>query len=270
MSLRKDKKVTEFVPLDKKRIEADMAARGVLADVKVYELIPSTNTAAEEYARENPNVCAIFVAEEQSAGSGRLGRRFHSPRGAGLYMTLLFTPSGVKTDGVWLTTLAAVAVRRAIKRLSTLDPKIKWVNDLYLDGKKAAGILAKASLDEKGGIKYSVIGIGINVLDIPLPEEIKEIATSLEAAGGGRIDRNLLASAIAEEFFSALNENCEALIAEYKKASIVLGKRVRVIKPDLEYYATATDITESGELLLLREDGKKEILSTGEVSIRDF
>ena len=270
MPLHRDKKVTDFVPLDKKRIEGELKARGVLADVRVFELIPSTNTAAEEYAKEFPNVCAIFAAEEQSAGSGRLGRRFLSPRGAGLYMTLLFCPEGVKCEGVWMTTLAAVAVRRAIKSLCPLDPQIKWVNDLYLDGKKAAGILAKASLDAMGGIKYALIGIGINVLDTPLPEEIKDIATSLEAAGGGRIDRNLLIAEIAKEFFSAIKEPPELLIEEYKSTSLVLGKKIRVITANEEYYATATDITDSGELVLLREDGKREIISTGEVSIRDF
>ena len=270
MALFKPKKVTNFVPLDKKRITEELLSRGIEAECVVYDTIPSTNTAAAEYGRKNPGACALFLAEEQSAGSGRLGRRFYSPKGAGLYMTLLFTPDGEESGGVWLTTLTAVAVRRAIKRLAPLNPSIKWVNDLYLDGKKLAGILAKASLDEMGGIKYAIIGIGINILDTPLPDEIKDIATSLEAAGGGRIDRNILAATIAENFFLALGDSRESLIKEYKSTSLVLGKRVRVIKSDEEYYAEATDITERGELVLTLDNGEKEILSTGEVSIKDF
>ena len=270
MALFNDKKVTKFIPLDKKRIEEELLARGITLRTEVYDLIPSTNTAALEFARENPDRCAIFLAEAQSAGSGRLGRRFHSPEGAGLYMTLLIYPEGVKCDGVWLTTLAAVALRRAVKNLTPLDPKIKWVNDLYIDGKKLAGILARASLDEKGGARHLLIGIGINVYDAPLPEDIRETATSIEAAGGGRIDRNALAAEITKELFSALKESPDTLIAEYKNASLVLGKRIKVIEADGEYYATATDITDSGELILTKDDKKRVILSTGEVSIRDF
>ena len=266
----KKQDATGALSADKREIDALLKANSVDAESFVYGLVPSTNLLAEEYAKANPGKNALFVANEQSAGSGRLGRSFFSPGGKGLYMTLLFHPEKAKADGVWITAVAAVAVRRAIMRLSPIDPRIKWVNDLYADGKKLCGILAKASLDAKGEPNYILVGIGINLYKGAFPDEIKEIATSIETAGGGRVDRNTLAAEITKEFFAALDQRQNDLIEEYKRASLVLGKKIKTVTATDSYYATATDITDSGELVLIKEDGKRVIFSTGEVSIRDF
>jgi BirA family biotin operon repressor/biotin-[acetyl-CoA-carboxylase] ligase len=237
----------------------------------------STNERAKRYPLE---VChdeeidlgadsgaSLFIADSQSAGRGRLGRSFVSNGGAGIYMSFRFTTDAPLSRVVAITPFAAVAVCRATEALCGIPCDIKWVNDVYVRGKKLAGILTESSICPDG--KAAVIcGIGINVKRSAMPPEVASIATSLEDHGA-QIDPCELMALIAEEFIGGFkNPLSSETVAEYKRRSFLTGKRVRVISPSGEYSATVTGITDSYELCITTDSGEAKSLSTGEVSLK--
>lgn len=256
--------------LDKLRIRRKIGALFKELSINVYKKIDSTNTQAKLHAERVRCGNAIFVASEQTAGRGRLGRSFVSNKNKGLYLSILLNEKLPPEFATALTTYMAVVASRAIFSLSGVTPDIKWVNDLYLGGKKCAGILTEGKASESGDtLDYAVVGIGINLCKQDFPDEVKAIATTLEDECKKRVNRCDLAALIVKEFFEGLHLVGSRKIAEeYKSHSFLIGKQVTVIKPTLEYAATVKDITDKCELLLTLEDGTEEILSTGEVSVR--
>lgn len=238
--------------------------------IKVYKKIDSTNTRAKIFAENKIGTNAVFIANEQTAGRGRLGRTFVSSKGKGLYLSILLNEKLPPEFATSLTTYMAVIASRAISSLLGVTPDIKWVNDLYLGGKKCAGILTEGKASESGdALDFAVVGIGINLYKQEFPDEVKAIATTLEDESERKVNRCDLAALIVKEFFENLHLVGSPEIAEeYKSRSFLIGKQVTVIKPTLEYEATVKDITDKCELLLALEDGTEEILSTGEVSVR--
>lgn len=236
----------------------------------VYKTIDSTNTQAKIAAERGEYKRAVFIAGEQTAGRGRLGRSFVSSENKGLYLSILLNEELSASLATSLTTYMAVAASRAIRTLSGLEVKIKWVNDLYSGGKKLAGILTEGKAADGGErLAYAVVGIGINVRSQEFPEDVKGIATTLEDECQTSFDVNELASLIINEFFADLHlVGTKQIADEYKSRSFVIGKHVTVVKPTVRYEALVTDITDKCELKLLLADGTEEILSTGEVSIR--
>ena len=235
-----------------------------------YQTIDSTNTQAKLYAEREEGKNAVFIASEQTAGRGRLGRSFISEAGKGLYLSILLG-GGFKPDfAVSLTTYMAVIASRAIEQLSGIETKIKWVNDIYAGGKKLSGILTEGkSANDGKTLSYAVVGIGINLLKQEFTEEVRSVATTLEDECGEVIDINSLTALIVEEFFENLDYAGSLKIAEeYKRRSFLIGEDVNVIKPSGEYQARVVDITDKCELVLALPDGTTEILSTGEVSVR--
>lgn len=229
----------------------------------------STNRLAAAYAAEHPGVDAVFVAGRQTAGEGRLGRRFESPAGAGLYMTILLHPTLPPADVLRLTTCAAIAVRRAIFALCGRAPDVKWVNDLWFDGKKAAGILAKGVLSPDGKtLAYALLGIGVNLTPAVLPPEVAAVATSLAEATGVAPTAKALAEAILRELPDESGYASPALLSEYRAASCLIGRDVTVFHGAETYPARVLDVTEEAALRVLRADGTVEDLSSGEVSVR--
>ena len=227
----------------------------------------STNRVAKELAENGAAEGTLVVADRQSMGKGRLGRSFFSPEG-GIYMSLVLRPKLSAERAVLITTGAAVAVARAIERVSKLTAGIKWVNDIFVDGKKVCGILAEAGLDpEREAPSYVVLGVGINVKRQYVPEELKEIVGCLEDAGQTLLKEDLIA-AVWEEF-AVLYENLSTAVymEEYKERSVLINKEVVVYGQTGEYTAIVTDIDKEGHLVIDRE-GKREELSFGEVSIR--
>ena len=179
----------------------DLLGRSDLA-LTVYSECDSTNLRAIEYARENGTHDAVFLADSQTAGRGRLGRSFLSPAGRGIYLSILTARLPRGEDAVSVTAYAAVAVCRAIERLTSLSPVIKWVNDIYVGGRKVAGILAQGIVapgsNELSGV---VMGVGINVLGKELDPEIDAIATTLEREGDAP-DRERLVTEIISRLWS--------------------------------------------------------------------
>lgn len=237
--------------------------------ITVYDVTDSTNERAKEFAASDNFKDCAFIADCQTAGRGRLDRRFFSPSGVGLYMSILTGRLKNANDGLRVTAIAAVAVCRAAEKLTGAAPKIKWVNDVYLGGRKLCGILTAGALSEDGRMKYTVSGIGVNLHSFDMPTELREIATTLEDETGKRVDRELFASSVISEFFSLLDTDFSAVCEEYRRRSFLIGKEVTVVGSTESYRALVTGIDEDCSLLVER-DGKAAKLSTGEVSIRDF
>jgi len=211
----------------------------------------------------------VVVAASQSAGMGRKGRAFCSPKG-GLYFSVLLKPSLAVSKVHYLTFCAAVAVCRSLEEICDFKPDIKWVNDIFFGGKKLAGISTDTTFSaELMGIDSVVIGIGIN-LD-GTPSEVNNIATDIKTITGKVGFKNRLLASILNNLYTTTKELYEHgignIITEYKNHCFILGKEIIVHDVNEEYKATAKDITLQGGLLIKRNNGASKILSFAEVSI---
>ena len=252
--------------LNIERIQKELNNFGIsLPKIIFYEETDSTNQRAREYARENPESRepVVFIANGQTAGRGRRGRSFVSQKGAGIYISILTYPDSTGFDATAETTRAAVCLARAIESLCNCEIKIKWVNDLYLGGKKLAGILTEGEVDNNGKIAYQVVGMGINVYKNAISDEISAIATSIEDENIMPPDRSILAARIIKEL-TAASEDC---YSEYKARSFIIGKEVTVIKLTESYEAIVLDINPDFSLKIQTTKGE-ENLFTGEVSLK--
>lgn len=243
--------------------------------IHVYKSIDSTNQLGKRMAVDGAPHGSIFLAEEQTDGRGRRGRSFFSPKGKGLYMSILLRPTGTAEEAVLTTTAAGVAVCRALSKTFNMETSIKWVNDIFYNGRKICGIMTEAvSGFESGAIEFLVLGIGVNVSTVEeeFPPEIRTIAGSLLSGSGNSasmFSRNALAAAILREVLAiAANPSAEEFIDEYRSRCFILGHKITVLCGDSSYPATAIDIDGRGALIIEKEDGTTEILNSGEVSIR--
>lgn len=243
-----------------------------LSDIYVYSSLTSTNTEAKRLACNGAKDKTVIISNEQTAGRGRMGRSFFSPCDAGIYMSVILRPALNVIDSGLVTTAASVAVCRAITKLyNHLSPKIKWVNDILLDGKKVCGILTEAGMDfESGTVEYVIVGIGINISTNNFPDALKPIATTLK--GSEVIPRNRITAKILHELFSITdNLNVYNFMDEYKQYSAVLGKDIEIIHGDMRSFGKAIDINENGGLVARLHNGTIVTLTSGEISIRgDF
>ncbi len=241
-------------------------------EIHVCKCVDSTNMEVKRRALEGAANGLVILAEEQTAGRGRLGRSFFSPSGTGIYMSILFRPSPeISQDVVMITTAASVAVCRGIRRVLGEEPEIKWVNDVYLHGKKICGILTEAVSDfESGQIDTVVVGIGINYHSPHegFPEELQERA-GVVCHTEKKIPRNELAAAVINELYE-LYENLsdKTYMEDYKRWSNVLGREIRFTSGSDWEYATAVDIDENGGLVIEKKNGGRQVLRTGEITLR--
>lgn len=253
-----------LLPEDPDRLSRHMIKRNISKDIEVcvFDEIDSTNSEAVRRLKADIVPPALFVAERQTAGRGRRGRSFHSS-GGGLYMTLALKSS--PSDTVGLTALAAVAVAETIENLTGISAGIKWVNDIYIDGKKVCGILCEAVADNQTGeMSAVIIGIGINLRVKAFPEELRNVAGNIDCKS---LSKNLLAANITNRILELINSD-EDYISTYKQKSIVLGKDICYIKNGVKYEAVAADIEKNGGLTVINTDGTTEILNSGEITLR--
>ena len=237
--------------------------------VFAFDTCSSTNTLAKEFGAENPNTDAVFIAREQTAGVGRVGRKFHSGEG-GLYISFLLHPKIHAAQAVKITALAAVALCRVMEKEAGADPKIKWVNDVYLSGKKAAGILTLGRVGEGGMSASAICGIGVNLLRRDFPAEIRDIATSVEEATGTAPSFCRFAAELIKEFLSLLPRLSDREIAEeYRGRSFLIGKTVTVTEGDRSYAAKVLGITDDF-CLSVDCGGEIKNLVGAEVKISNF
>ncbi|MBO5353841.1 MAG: biotin--[acetyl-CoA-carboxylase] ligase [Lachnospiraceae bacterium] len=238
----------------------------------IFQEIDSTNRYLKKLASEGAPAGTVVLAERQSAGRGRQGRSFFSPEEKGIYMSVLLRPEIELQKSVRITSMAAVAVARAIEKVSGIPAKIKWVNDIFLNGKKVCGILTEAGIDfEKETLEYAVLGIGVNVGSMEFPLELDGIATSIGNECGKRISRNILIAEILkelEDWYSSLWSG--SFLEESRNRSILLGKEILVVDTLAEggsYPARAIDLDDMGHLIIERAE-EMQVLNSGEVSIR--
>lgn len=241
--------------------------RAALSDipVEVFLELDSTNAEAKRRLCAGLSTPLLLAAEHQTAGRGRQGKTFYSPDGTGIYMTLVVHPHAPLTDAVSVTTRASVAVCRAIRKVTGLEPAIKWVNDLYLNDKKICGILVEAISDFSQGITKSlVIGVGVNVTTEEFPDELTAAASL-----GVAVDRNLLIAAIAGELLKETeNLGDRSYLDDYRAWSLVLGKQIVWTLNGERREAHAVGIDEDGGLVIREEGGAVRTLSSGEISVR--
>lgn len=242
--------------------------------IEAYRETTSTNALAKQAANEGAKAPRLYIAAMQTAGRGRRGRSFVSVPGGNICMSLLLKPELAAEDAVFMTTATCVAVHRAIRKATGIICDIKWVNDLYYQGKKVCGILTEAVTNCETGIVDCVIpGIGVNFNIAPeqFPEELRTIAGALYA-GDKRIPvtRNQLAAEIVTQLFGIMQDLSErSFLKEYREHSMLLGKKIWIFSGKEPEEATALDIDENGGLIVELADGTRRVLSTGEVTVRE-
>lgn len=237
-------------------------------EFEIIDTADSTNTLLKQRAKfEDEGM--VLIANKQTAGRGRLGRSFYSPAGGGLYMSVLLKPRIAPSESLLITTCAAVAVCEAIEAISGKQAGIKWVNDVFVGGKKVCGILTESGITD-GRLDYAVLGIGVNLYDCGFPDDLKGIAGAVfDGKPCGFDVRDKMAREICERFFAYYEGLCEKrFLEEYRRRSIVTGKTVNVISGGSTREAKAIDIDDDFALLVEFPDGTREKLSSGEVSIR--
>lgn len=229
----------------------------------------STNILAKKAAIDGCAAGTCFVALRQTGGKGRRGKAFFSPDG-GLYISIVLRPELCAEDSVNITTCAAVAVCRAIETVCEKQTQIKWVNDVFYNGKKLCGILTEASADlESGGLEYAVLGIGINFChrSADFPPELQNIATALyEQTPPDNLRTRLAAEVINNVWRLEKNPSAEDVLRQYKALSFILGKQIQVLTNPPKN-AVAIDINNKGNLIVRYDNGDEGIINSGEVSI---
>lgn len=237
--------------------------------IKYFETLPSTNAYLKENAEELFEG-TVIIAGNQTAGRGRFTRKFHSPKNSGIYMSILLKPDYKGFDATLITTLAAVAVSESVEELSNKKTEIKWVNDVLIEDKKICGILTEGKIDpETLKPQFVVLGIGINAF-VPeggFDEEIKNIAGAVFDNFDEDLKNRLTASVI-DRVFNYINCAKKDILEKYKNRLFLLGRKISVIKNDEKIPAVALDIDENFRLLVRYENGKKEYISSGEISIK--
>ena len=232
--------------------------------VEYYKTLDSTNNVAKRIIAEGEDDVLLVVGEEQTAGRGRQGKSFYSPQGTGIYMSLVLHPMIELQNAVTATTAAAVAVCRAIESLTDKKPMIKWVNDVYLDGKKICGILTEAVTDfETQTVSSVIIGVGINLTTKDFPCDVQN-ASCLNAD----VKRAELIGAVANELNRIVCSGYGEFMEYYRSHSLVVGEDIVFIKGGVSTPARAVGIDDFGGLEIELADGTRDVLRSGEITVR--
>ncbi len=240
--------------------------------VYFYEETDSTNACIRRLAAEGAKEGTLAVAEIQNAGRGRRGKNWTSEKGVGIWMSLLLRPDISPNQTPLITLLTGLGVCKAIQRATNLPARIKWPNDILMDGKKICGILTEMD-GEMTRVNYVVVGIGINVNNEEFPHELKGVATSLRIENHGEaISRKKLLQEILQELEGYYKKYVKEtdfahFYEEYKDACVTIGQQVYVLGKE-PFEGKAIDIDSQGELMVQKEDGTIVKVFSGEVSIR--
>lgn len=248
--------------------------RSEITDMEIFveDKVTSTNALMLEKANAGAPEGCIVIANEQSAGRGRVSRSFFSPKDTGIYMSLLLRPEGYSSkQAVRITTMAAVAMSEAIEAVSGEKAEIKWVNDIFVREKKVCGILTEASFNlENGLLEYAVLGIGINIYqpENGFPEEISDIAGAVFHGNQNDV-KNRLVSEFLNRFYGYYTDSCQTdYVEQYRRRSFVIGKEVILTAGNESKAAVVIGIDDECRLLVRHRDGTEDCYSSGEISIR--
>lgn len=238
--------------LSAEKIKSNLSEKYHNIPITVFDTVDSTNTQAKKSDLKQ----GVFAARHQSEGRGRQGKSFYSPLDTGLYMSVILPLTPMEAYEFSLTAAAAVAAVRAIYKVCGIRPKIKWVNDLYLNGKKIAGILTEADHDRV------IVGIGINISTTIFPDDIP-LGGSLEKSD---LSPSQLCAEIAQNLYEIIQNDKSDFMEEYKNNSVLIGEKIKFEKDGNLYYAKALRIEDDGTLTVLC-DGQELTLHSGEVHI---
>lgn len=235
--------------------------------ILVFDTIDSTNTCAKQLAAEGCAHGMLVTANTQTAGRGRRGRSFYSPGETGIYMSVVLRNERPIEEALMSTVAAGVAVCRAVEGLTPQDVRIKWVNDVFVGRRKAAGILVEAINDYAREVtKALIVGIGVNLRTEDFPEELRDIAGSFNSC----VSRSEIIGKITSELLSLTEKNdYSALMDEYRSLSLVLGRPVAFTRNGVTYRGIAETINEAGNLEVRTESGLM-VLAAGEISLTEY
>lgn len=258
--------------LNEAEIRAVLTSRWLGQNVKFLEETDSTNNVIRRMAEQGAPEGTLAVAEIQTAGKGRRGRSWSSPKGSGIWHSFLLRPDFAPEHASMLTLLAAMAVQKAVCDVTGLDGLIKWPNDIVVNGKKICGILTEMSTEEDT-IRYVVVGIGINANTPDFPEEIRATATSLALELGHPVRRALLINGIMcafEEYYDIYRQTLDMsrLKEIYNQRLVNVEREVKVLAPRGDYTGVSHGINDEGELIVELADGTIREVNSGEVSVR--
>ena len=255
-------------------IRSGLCSRVIGRVLEVFPEIGSTNDRAMAAGHGGAAEGFCVLADRQTAGRGRLGRAWVSPAGVGLYTSILLRPKGPLSSLPLLTLVAGLAVADAIQEVAGLSPRLKWPNDVWLDGRKVAGILTELATDGSSA-RCAVAGIGVNVNHCAddFPPELRPGATSLFQQGGRRIARGILAAAIyngLDNWYALFcRDRRETILEAGRLRSATLGRPVQVLAGTEEWRGQAMDLDPDGALLVRDETGALRRVVAGDVSIRE-
>ena len=243
------------------------------AHFQFFPSIGSTNDHLRTLARAGAPEGTVLVADCQTGGRGRRGRSFHSPEGAGIYMSILLRPNCLPAELLHLTCAAGTAMCDAVEAAAGFRPGIKWTNDLVFGKRKLGGILTELGFTPQGGVDYAIIGIGINCCQTAqdFPEEIRAIAGSLAMAAGREIERAKVAAAMMDALHIMANQlltEKTQILNRYRRDCITVNQEVVLVRGEEKRYGFALDIDEEGALVVRFSDGSTESVSSGEISVR--
>lgn len=241
-------------------------------DLTVLPTASSTNALVREKANQGCPEGCVIVACEQTAGRGRHGRQFFSPVDSGVYLSLLLRPTAYSPQqATCLTAAAAAAMCQAMEAVTGQQPGIKWVNDIFLHGKKVCGILTEAAVGlETGTLNYMVLGAGVNLYP-PVkgfPEEIQPIAGSVLERSCPEAKNRLVGEFLNRFWYFYTHPECRAYLEDYRARSLAIGQNVTVLSAGKAVSAYAYGIDDDFRLLVRYDSGKTEALSYGEIRIQ--
>ena len=239
-------------------------------NIEIFNELDSTNTYLKKIGSNGEKENQLVIALSQTGGRGRMGRSFYSPNDTGIYFSLLIHPEFSAEKSLFLTVMAAVSVAETVMKYNKNDVKIKWVNDIYIDGKKVCGILTEGAVNSNKKIDYAVVGIGINVIapENGFPDDIKDIATAIFPGNTEEYIKEKIVADVVNRFFSMYNGDDKDYIRRYKEYSYLTGKEINIISGDKTRPATVIDITDDCHLLVRNINGEIEEISSGDVSVR--
>lgn len=241
-------------------------------DIRVFQETTSTNDIVEKLARDGVPEGVVVFAESQTKGRGRLGRNWISPPRKGLWFSILLRPKLQPQEATQLTVAAATGLRRAIETATAIKAKIKWPNDIFINGKKTAGILTELSA-ELDCVKHIILGIGVdvNLAATDFPTELRKLATSLKIETGKAVSRADLAVEILHQLDHDYSRICagrfESVADEWEEHSATIGHSVTIQVGERRVHGRAESLDEDGALLLRTQYGQLERITGGDVTV---
>lgn len=242
---------------------------GIKVNFRFFDSLESTNKTAKELALSGADEGTVIVANAQTGGRGRLGRSFYSPAGTGLYFSIILRPDFAPNQNLLITPAAAVAVSRAIESVAGINTNIKWVNDIFANGKKVCGILSESVLDSSGKTQYIILGIGINLTPPKggFPADIKNIAGTVLPAPDKEKETEILKQTVNNFFKYYSDLSNPKIFTEYDIRLMLKGQKVGYTQNGILNEGTVLGVSPDFNLIIKKENEDIIHLSSGEVTI---